>query len=303
MTAKPSEKSEGVFEGEQMKVTNRLNLPSAFVRAVSRERHNKPNHFSATTLLKGVKEIVLTLRHFDELEIDASESLFAVFGTAVHAIMEANAGTDDFVEESFETKIGAFTVTGKCDSYDMDAGIVWDWKTASTWKIIMKDFDDWKRQGLIYAYLMRANGLTVNECRFVALLKDYSRTKARTEKDYPPAPVYVYAFPVTESELDKIGAFISEKISGIEKALKLPDEEIPPCTPSERWERGAGFAVKKKGNKRATRILSGRDEAENLAESLGKEFVVEERKGESVKCAGYCPCREFCDFYRRMNGI
>ena len=83
-----------------MKVTNKLNLPSAFVRAVSRERHNKPNHFSATTLLKGVKEIVLTLRHFDELEIDAAESLFAVFGTAVHAIMEANAGADDFVEES-----------------------------------------------------------------------------------------------------------------------------------------------------------------------------------------------------------
>ena len=33
-----------------MKVTNKLNLPQAFVEAVSVDRHNQPGHYSATTL-------------------------------------------------------------------------------------------------------------------------------------------------------------------------------------------------------------------------------------------------------------
>ena len=42
-----------------MKVTNRLHLPEAFVKAVSVERHNKAGCYSATTLNKGTKEIIL----------------------------------------------------------------------------------------------------------------------------------------------------------------------------------------------------------------------------------------------------
>ena len=38
-----------------MKVNNKLKLPQAFVEAVSVDRHNKPGHYSATTLNKGIK--------------------------------------------------------------------------------------------------------------------------------------------------------------------------------------------------------------------------------------------------------
>ena len=44
------------------------------------------------------------------------------------------------------------------------------------------DFDDWDKQGLIYAWLMKQNGLNVKEIRFVALLKDHSKSKARKER-------------------------------------------------------------------------------------------------------------------------
>ena len=53
-----------------MKVTNKFNLPQSLVNAVSTERHNKEGCVSATTLLQGVKQIVLTNRHWDELEDD-----------------------------------------------------------------------------------------------------------------------------------------------------------------------------------------------------------------------------------------
>ena len=58
-----------------MQITNTLNLPAAFIHAVSTERHNAPHCYSATTLNKGAKEIVLTDRHYDEITVDASEQI------------------------------------------------------------------------------------------------------------------------------------------------------------------------------------------------------------------------------------
>ena len=56
-----------------MKITNKMGLPEALVRAVQREQHNKPGHISVTTLQKGVKEIILTQRHWDEFEMDVAD--------------------------------------------------------------------------------------------------------------------------------------------------------------------------------------------------------------------------------------
>ena len=97
-----------------MIVTNKLNLPEAFVRAVSTERHNAAGCFSATTLNKGATEIILTDRHWDELTIDASDNVWAVFGTAVHAIFE-NTPDNNFHEEKFKVPVSKSFVTGQVD--------------------------------------------------------------------------------------------------------------------------------------------------------------------------------------------
>lgn len=59
-----------------MNVTNRMNLPEALVKAVSTERHNKAGEYSATTLLKDATEVILNNRHFEEIEVDASDSIW-----------------------------------------------------------------------------------------------------------------------------------------------------------------------------------------------------------------------------------
>lgn len=150
-----------------MKVTNLLGLPLAFVRAVSTERHNAPHCYSATTLNKGAKEIVLTDRHYDEITVDASEQIWAVWGTAVHALLESEKD-DNFHEERFKVAVGNSWVTGQVDSYDMERGIINDWKTASVWKVQFADFADWRAQGLTYAWLLTKSGLEVKKCRCVA---------------------------------------------------------------------------------------------------------------------------------------
>ena len=122
-----------------MKVNNKLKLPQAFVEAVSVDRHNKPGHYSATTLNKGIKEIVLTDRHWNELETDAAENVWAIWGTAMHAVMEKQKD-NNFREELFEVEVetsrGTRVVSGRVDSYDMENEILYDWKSASTWKVI-----------------------------------------------------------------------------------------------------------------------------------------------------------------------
>ena len=152
-----------------MKVTNKLNMPAAFVNAVSTARHNAAGCFSATTLNKGAKEIILTDRHFDEITVDAADSVWAVWGTAVHALLESQPD-NNFHEEYFKVPVSNSFVTGQVDSYDMENGVINDWKTASVWKVQFNDFKDWRAQGLTYAWLLQQSGLEVKKCRFVALL-------------------------------------------------------------------------------------------------------------------------------------
>lgn len=285
-----------------MKITNRMNLPEALVKAVSVERHNEKKHYSATTLLKGACEIVLTDRHFDEIEIDASDSIWQVFGSAVHSIFEKQSD-NTFKEEAFEVKIGDYVVTGRVDSYDLDNEILVDWKTASTWKVIYKDFDDWKKQGLIYSWLMKQTGLNVQKCRFIALLKDHSKTKAKTDLSYPQNPMFVYEFDVTDKDLDEIEIFIKSKLTMICKAEEKTDEEIEPCSEAERWATETKYAVMKEGRKTAVKLFDTREDAEKMIETLDDKHWIQERKGESKKCNDYCVCRDFCPFYKSINSV
>lgn len=283
-----------------MRITNRLHLPEAFVKAVSVRRHNKPGEYSATTLNKGVKEIILQERHWDEFVADAADNIWATFGTAVHAVMERH-DDGNFHEERFDVAVGESRVTGVVDSYDMENGVIYDWKTASVYKVMKNDFADWHRQGMTYAWLLKQSGLDVRRCEFVALLKDHSKAKARTDGTYPQSPVFVYAFDVTPESLRQAGERIAEKVASIRTAESMPDDDIEPCTPEERWADGDKWAVMKNGRKTAVRVFDSEVDAENCAGELGNSCYVEHRPGSSRKCEGYCLCKDFCSFYKAMG--
>lgn len=283
-----------------MRVTNRLGLPAAFVNAVSVSRHNAPGCYSATTLNKGAKEIVLTDRHFDELEADAADSVWAVWGTAVHALLESQKD-DNFHEEKFKVPVLNSYVTGQVDSYDMERGIINDWKTASVWKVQLGDFADWRLQGLAYAWLLTKSGLAVNKCRFVALLKDHSKTKAKNDREYPQSPVYVYEFDVTPDDLAATERRITNKVAEIEAAYKLADDEIAECSAAERWADGEKWAVMKNGRKSAVKLFDSEADADAFAGEMGNSHYVEHRPAVSRKCADYCQCKDFCNFYKAIK--
>ena len=283
-----------------MIVSNRLNLPAAFVNAVSTTRHNEAGCFSATTLNKGAKEIILTDRHFDEITVDAADSVWAVWGTAVHALLESQPD-NNFHEESFKVPVSNSFVTGQVDSYDMENGVINDWKTASVWKVQFNDFKDWRAQGLTYAWLLQQSGLEVKKCRFVALLKDHSKTKAKTDSSYPQSPVFIYEFDVTAADMEETAARILAKVQEIESAYKLDDDAIEPCSAEERWADGQKWAVMKNGRKTAIKLFDNSADADAMAGEMGNAYYVEHRPAISRKCGDYCNCKDFCNFYKAMK--
>lgn len=283
-----------------MKVTNKLNLPAAFLNAVSTARHNAAGCFSATTLNKGAKEIILSDRHFDEITVDAADSVWAVWGTAVHALLESQPD-NNFHEEYFKVPVSNSFVTGQVDSYDMENGVINDWKTASVWKVQFNDFSDWRRQGLTYAWLLQQSGLEVKKCRFVALLKDHSKTKAKNDSSYPQSPVFIYEFDVTAADMEETAARILTKVQEIESAYKLDDDDIEPCSEEERWADGEKWAVMKNGRKTALKVLDNQLDADAMAGEMGNAYYVEHRPAISRKCGEYCNCKDFCNFYKAMN--
>lgn len=283
-----------------MLITNKKELPHGFVIACSTEPHCRPGELSATTLLKGTKEIILTLRYWDAIEDDVSNRVWAVFGTAVHALLEKE-GDSEFTEETLRTKIDRVSVSGTIDNYNMETGTITDYKTASVWKVQFKDFSDWKKQGLTYAWLLRKNGLPAKNCRFVALLKDHSKTQARRNKEYPQEPVYVYEFDVTDKDIAETEKRIKEKIAEFVYFFFFEKEDIPDCTKEERWAKDDTWAVMKKGRKSAVRVFPSEAEAEAMAETLGAGHYVEFRQGVSTKCLDYCPVRAFCDFAQKLQ--
>lgn len=281
-----------------MKVTNELGLPQAFINALNLEKHNEKGCYSATTLLKGACETILADRHFDEIEIDVADCVWQIWGTAVHLIFE-RAGIEGFTEEKFSVPVSNSKVTGRVDLYDLENETVYDWKTASTWKVQFNDFSDWDKQGLIYAWLMKQNGLKVKEIKFVALLKDHSKSKARKDFEYPQKPVVVHTVKVTDEALKEIEAFINMKVRQFEVAETLVDEKLTPCTKEERWESPAKYAVMKTGRKTAIKLFDTKEEAEKNMVSIGGTYV-EERKAEPKKCQDYCVCSQFCPFYKKL---
>lgn len=283
-----------------MKITNVMGLPEALVRAVDSQPHNKPGEVSVTTLLKGTKEIILTARHWDEIEVDVADLVNIIFGKATHKTLETES-PNTFAEESLKAEIEGVTVTGTMDSYDMQSEIVDDYKTASVWKIIFKDFTDWQWQGKGYGWLLRMNKFAVHKARFTALLKDHKKTEARRDASYPQKPCVVYEFPITDADVYEFERFAREKIREIKTAEVLEDDAIPACSPKDRWAKDTTFAVMKEGRKSAIKVCQTKDEADKVVDENKGSFVVE-RTGDDTKCMGYCNVAPFCSYYREKYG-
>lgn len=281
-----------------MKITNKMNLPQAFVEMAQSDYTPTPKRYSATALLKGIREVILERRHGDEIEQDVSDMIWMLFGTAVHSILENQSeGAMELKETYVEMPVGDYKVSGRFDLYDAETQTITDYKTCSVWKIIHNDFEDWKKQLLIYAAIMNYTGFPVKHGQIVAMMKDHSKSKAKFDTAYPQFPVLQIRFNYSDVGFERINEFIATRIGEIKEAETLSDDDLPICTPEERYNSGDKFAVMKNGRKTALKVCDSADEANKYLDTRGGDSV-EYRPGEDKKCKDYCAACEFCNYYR-----
>lgn len=300
-----------------MQLTNALNLPKPFVDAVTNDYSYTDKRYSVTSILKGTREAILQRRHDDEITNDVADMVWAIFGTAVHGILEQGEESQSQIKENklVVDLPNGYQLSGIFDLYDDATGTVTDYKTASVWKIKFgcwdnwqpkpDAFEDWRKQTLLYCWMLRQIGFDAKRGEIVAILKDHSKTKAKIN-EHPALPVWQVGWDFTTEDFEWAEKFVADKFAEIEACEKLPDEELPLCTNDERWTRDEKFAVMKQGVQRAKKLFDGEQEAADFAEHLNATekgtFYVEHRPGVDPKCQDYCSACEFCTYWRKRYG-
>ena len=287
-----------------MKLTNKYNLPQTFVNVLNRPTYTKGKaHLSATEIINSPRIVQLRKMHWDNLEEDVSDKVWAIFGTAIHAVLELGKDDHHIIEQRLHANVDGWDISGAIDLQRLedDGIIVADYKTTGAWAV-MNEKSDWEQQLNIYAWLVeKVKKVPVKKVEIIAIIRDWNRRDAQTREGYPEAPIKVIDVPLWSFE--KREDFIKERIHLHSNALFAAEtsETLPECSPSEMWEKPTMWAVRKIGNKRATTVCLTEDQADAKIEELGKGYEIEVRPGERTRCANFCQVRDFCEQWKEYN--
>ena len=269
-----------------MLITNNHNLPETIINAIGSPRKPVPNRYSVTDICNPPMIRYLKEKFWDELTQDASEMLWMLLGSSVHAILEKGSPKDAFAEEKIEVSYRTSQIVGVTDLWH--DSVISDHKITSVWHYLLGTNNTYTTQLNLYRWLYFVGlGIDTKKLKVNLILRDWQQNKARFDLNYPQIPFIVQNIPI----IDPL-PILDDWLSKIDNP--------PPCTAEERWERKTTWAVTKQGNKSASRVLPTEEEAVRWAKNnvdLKKTNVnISERKGEAGRCKSYCICSEFCEY-------
>lgn len=290
------------------KVTNRLNLPRAFVEAIQNDPYDpddggQHSDYTITGLLDPPRAAQLE-RENDIVE-DAADLLPSLQGQVIHGILErakdALESMGCVVEKRFyKTYIidgREYVVSAKVDVYDSVDKRLTDYKYTSVASAQRGLKNEHKWQVNFQALLCCEAGYLVNSADATILMHGWSAE--RVYSTYPSSPCVVHKVPLLSKE--EVNAFIVERIR-LHEAAKTA---LPNCSQEERWERPTYAVMKTDSLKgKATRVYDTQEEAEaylKLKDPFFKTTKAEEgltivtRPGKSIRCLRYCPARTVCE--------
>lgn len=293
-----------------MQITNNYSLPQSFVDFARNDKYSKGKaDISVTTLIDSPRVRLLRDQYSDQRTVDVVDNVWALFGTAVHHVLESSNPSEGVVtEERLFTKINGWILSGAVDHQKIEGQTVeiTDYKVTSVWSVIHGKID-WERQLNVYAYLVQKNkGKKVKKLSICAILRDWNRRDAQNKSNYPQAPVVIVDVPMW-TEMERIG-YIHKRIKEHQAAQNVydiadgVDDAFIQCSDEEIWKRSDAWAVKKKGLKRAMRVFDNEAEATDFSVGQSAPTEIEYRAGEAVRCNGnYCGVADFCSQYKGMT--
>lgn len=279
---------------------------------------------SATTLLKSVRQIVLSRRVEDSVT-DLNSLIASRIGTAAHLAIEQTWKSENlpqilkklrlpadkyvvnpevvlegqvpvYLEQRREKELAGWIITGQFDvvfNYQLR-----DIKLTRAFGIQNKlNEDKWQLQGAIYKWLFPE---IIQDAYMVieAIAVDWNRNSALSDPSYPRMAWTEVRLPLPEPVFTE--KWLTEKISLIEKYLNSSQDDIPECTDEELWRDAPSWAYYSNGvvQGRCTKKFQTKQEADSHLMLKGKG-IIEERKGLPKAC-GYCLAQSICNQYTRM---
>ena len=272
-----------------MNLTNVHGLPDALVNAVKNDPYTGGGDISVTKLIDAPKRRTLYKKYREFVVEDVSERIWSLMGQAVHTVLE-RAGTSALIEERLYADVNGWKVSGQFDRLHLADAVLQDWKVCSVYKA--KGDVGWERQLNCLRWLAHKNGMEVNRLQVVAIFRDWKKSEALRQSDYPGQNVQVIDVPLWSLEDTE------NYIFGRVQMHQLSDAgEETTCTEEERWYSGTSFALMKTGGKRAKKVAATKEE---LGE-VPPDHYIEERPGVNRRCESYCEVAPFCEQYKKLK--
>lgn len=302
-----------------MILTNHHNLPEPFVHAwqARRERYERgrgETDISATQLIDPPRLVELRRQHEDRLEVDILDEMWALFGTALHALLEdaSDAIPHDVQEARLYGEVRGWRVSGMADRIVTGNGSrleIQDWKVTSAWALTFGSrLPEWEAQLNILAELARMEEMEPTSLEIVALLRDWSAWRAERETDYPQQQVMRIPIPLWDR--GKAQSYLDRRVLEHQQCrgdYGAPHwEEFFICSDENRWAKPPQYAVKKRTNKTAYKLFDARPTDGEIAGVAQWKNVpltaleVEKRPGDPwVRCRKYCPVASVCNQFQK----
>jgi hypothetical protein len=284
-----------------MKLTNKYNLPQTFMNVAQRPEYTKGKaHVSATELLNSPRIVQLRKKYDNQIEVDVSDMIWSIIGTAIHGVLEKGQDANHIVEQRLHSVFDGWNLSGAIDLQIVHAdGIeINDYKNVGVWSV-MNEKIEWEQQLNIYAWLVETvKKAPVVKLAIVAIVRDWNRRDAKSRQGYPQSQVVT--IPVNLWSMEEREEFIRNRIHAHSEGLFAMEtsEVLPLCSPAEMWEKPTTYAVKKEGAARAKSVHAEKEEAEEALKNVGKGYILEVREGDRTRCSNFCPVSEFCDQYK-----
>ena len=314
------------------KLTNKHNLPDIVARTLSLDKYSRGNSdLSITELIDSTQVRLLKWFYKSKVENDVVDFVWTKLGSWIHYFFEeANKDNNKVLcEERMFIDVGGYRLSGQFDIYDIDSGTMYDIKVSSVWSAIFDIKESWIKQLNCYAYMMmKTMDIKVKKLQILLIARDWSEAQSRNKPDYPKIPVVLIDIPLWD--VKKTEAYIEERALAHKEAEelfkarmalessfedqskelkatikkhgieKIQEFELPLCTDDEVWRRDTKWALMKKNRKSAVKLFTSEEEAEKrLVSENSKQFYIEHRKGEAIRCERYCNIQPFCNQYQQ----
>lgn len=308
--------------------TNQFNIPLPLAVFLATDDYDyEPNVISATSLLKPVRQLVLSKRvKPDEALIDIASLISARMGTAIHtaieqawinpadaikslgfpdkiannilinpspALLELNPNAIPvYMEQRAYKQVGNYRVSGKFDF--VAEGRVQDFKSTSVYSYLnQSNKDKYALQGSIYRWLnqdiIQKDDMCINY-----IFTDWSAADAKQRPEYPQSRVHVQRIPLIS--IEETQKFVEDKLKQLDTFKDAPEDEIPYCSDSDLWRKETVWKYYKDPSKMARRSTKNFDNAAEAHARLSQDGsigIVVEVKGEVVACR-YCNAFTVC---------